>query len=162
MWTKRNLVDKAFSAITLAGYTFDMTPEEQQDALSSLDSMMAEWEYKGIRIGYAMPANPEDSDIDSPSGIPDYAVKTTYLQLAILIAPNFGKELRPTTLISARQGFDQLLNRAAYPTQQQMPDTLPRGAGNRRFGIEGYPFFQSPSRDQLLVGPGGDLDILEP
>lgn len=161
-WTKRQIVGKAFSTCGLQNYEFDIQPEESQDALSSLDSMMAEWDFKGIRLGYALPGSPDDSELDTDSGLPDYAVKTVYLNLAILIAPGLGKTIQPATVISARQGYDQLLIKAAYPQRQQLPNTLPRGAGNRHFGVEGYPFFPTPSNDQLPVTSGGDLDIVEP
>mgnify|MGYP003525752305 CR=1 FL=1 len=51
-WTKRQFVTQAFEEIGLAAYVFDLTPEQLQSALRRLDSMMASWNAKGIRLGY--------------------------------------------------------------------------------------------------------------
>jgi len=54
MMSKRQLIDAAFEELALAGYTFDIDPDEQLSALRRLDSMMATWGGPGIgiRIGY--------------------------------------------------------------------------------------------------------------
>jgi hypothetical protein len=62
-WTKRQLIEQAFAELALAGYDFDLSPEEMQGALVRLDSMIATWTSRGVRLSYAMPANPSDSDI---------------------------------------------------------------------------------------------------
>jgi hypothetical protein len=102
-WTKRQLIDEAFSELSLQGYEFDITPEEQQTALRRLDTMLATWDGLGIRVGYLLPSSPDDSDPDSDSGLPDYAVETVYLHLAMRIAAGFGKQLSADTKRSASE-----------------------------------------------------------
>lgn len=160
MWTKRQLIEEAFTELALQGYEFDISPEEQNTALRRLDTMMATWEGKGIRVGYLFPSGPDDSDPDSASGLPDSAVETVYLNLAIRLAAGFGKQLNPTTQQTARDGYDALLWRAAMPREQQMPNTLPRGAGNRVYNDQ-RPFFPRPDDNPLQINRGGGLDILE-
>ena len=163
MWTKRQLVEEAYAELALAGYVFDITPEEQQTALRRLDTMLAAWEVQGIQLGYALPANPNDSDLDQESGLPDVAVETVYLQLAMRLAPGAGKQLSPDTLRTARQGLQSLLSAAAarslVPSQQ--PGWMPRGGGNRRWWPNRSPFFCEPRRDPLPVDCGGDMTIPE-
>lgn len=161
MWTKRELIAEAFSELTLAESEFDLTPEEQETALRRLDTMMAMWDAKGIRIGYALPTGANGSDLDQPSGIPDSATETVYLNLALRIAPGFGKQLSQDTRKNARDGYDVLLWAAAQPQAQQMPNTMPRGAGNKPWSVAGRPFFPTPSNDPLQISQGGDLDFLE-
>lgn len=158
MWTKRELVAEAYGELALAGYTFDITPEEQQAALRRLDTMMATWEARGIRVGYAFPSGPGTSDLDTPSGLPDAAVETVYLNLAIRLAPGTGKQLQPSTLTNARAGYDTLLWAAAHPQQQQLPNTLPRGAGNKPWRTQ-QPFFPRPDDSPLGISQGGDLFV---
>ena len=158
-WTKRELVTEAFGELALAGYEFDITPEEQQTALRRLDTMMATWEARGVRVGYAFPACPDDSDLDTDSGLPDAAVETTYLHLAIRLAASYGKQVSMDTKRSAREGFEQLLWRAAQPIEQQQPSTMPRGAGNRLWRNSQRPFFPTPDDSPLGIGQGGDLNI---
>lgn len=159
MWTKRQLIDEAYSELALAGYVFDISPEEQQTALHRLDTMMATWEAKGIRVGYAFPAGPDDSDLDQASGLPDSAVETVYLNLAIRRAPGMGKQISSDTRRAARDGYDTLLWAAARPQEQQLPNTLPRGAGNKPWRVTTQPFFPTPCNDPLSLTQGGDLNF---
>lgn len=161
MWKKRELINEAFGELALQGYDFDLSPEEMQTALRRLDTMMATWEARGIRVGYLLPSGPSDSDLDQDSGLPDSAVETTYLNLAIRLAVGFGKTVSQDTRKSARDGYDALLWRAAQPIQQQFPNTLPLGAGNKPWRNVNRPFFPTPDKDPLQVNSGGDLDILE-
>lgn len=157
-WTKRQLIDEAFAELALQGYEFDITPEEQQTALRRLDTMMATWEAKSIRVGYSLPSSPTDSDPDQESGLPDTAVETVYLNLAGRIAAGFGKQLSADTRRNAAEGYAALMADAAMPRQQQFRSDLPRGAGNRCFPSNG-PFLPPPCRDPLQIAQGGDLDI---
>lgn len=159
MWSKLQIVSEAFSELALQGYAFDITPDEQQTALRRLDTMLATWAAKGARLGYAFPTDPTDSDLDAASGLPDYAVETVYLNLAIRLAAGLGKQLSPDTRRIARDGYDVLLWAAAQPIPQQLPHTMPRGAGNKPYGF-GRPFFSPPNTEQLSSRDPGTLDIL--
>ncbi|MCA3151814.1 MAG: hypothetical protein ING77_11610 [Rhodocyclaceae bacterium] len=158
-WTKRQIVEQAFEELALAGYVFDLTPEELQSGLRRLDTMMATWEGKGVRVGYPIPSNPDESDLDQSSGLPDKAVEAVYLNLAIRLAASFGKVLGPDTKRSAREGYDTLLWAAAQPIEQQQPDTLARGAGNKPWRTNNQPFFPRPDDSPLGITQGGDLQI---
>ncbi len=159
-WTKKQLIGAAYSELAIQGYEFDITPEEQQTALRCLDAMMATWEACGIRIGYSFPPNPDESDIDQDSGLPDSAVETTYLHLAMRLSAGIGKQLSADTKRAAAQGYASLMADAAMPRQQQFSGTLPIGAGNRSFPARG-PFYPSPCDSPFQVAQGGDLDISE-
>lgn len=155
MWTKGDLVGRAFKKIGL-GDDFNVTPEDHQDALMVLDSMMALWSGKGIRLGYAQPSDANGSSPDQDSGLPDTAQEAVYLNLAIRLAGEYGKTLDQMTMVTAKQAYDALLARAVFPTQQQFPGTLPRGAGNKpwRGGYQS-PFMPTPT-DSLTAEEGGD------
>jgi P22 tail accessory factor len=161
MWSKGQLVDDAFGEIALANSTFDIDPDERQMALRRLEAMMATWEGKGIRIGYAFAPDPSSIDASQPSGLQDTAVETVFLNLAKRLAAGFGKQLLPSTLSNAKEGYDTLLWAAAMPAEQQLPNTLPRGAGNKPWRLNDRPFMPRPDPSPLGNTPGGDLDILE-
>ena len=131
MWTKRELIREAFAELGLAAYEFDVSADEEQTALRRLDTMLATWEAKGVRIGYAFPSGPDASDPDDESGIPDAAVEAVYLNLATRLAGGFGKAVSPTLAGTAADAYNALLIRAATPAAQQLPETMPRGAGSR-------------------------------
>lgn len=159
MWTKRQIINEAFGELALSGRDFDLSAEELHAALRRLDTMMATWRSRGVRVGYAFPGEADGSNLDDASGLPDAAVETTYLNLAIRLAPGYGKQLSPDTRRTAREGYDALLLIAAQPIQQQLPSTLPRGSGNKPYGFN-RPFFSAPSDAQLQSSDPGALDIL--
>ena len=160
MWTKDQLISKAFSELALAGYVYDLSPEVREDALQTLDAMMAEWFGVGIALGYLLPATPDDSNIDDLSGIPDTANQAVYMNLAAALAAGRGKTLTARTLLTAKRGYDRLLGAAARAAARQvpMPNTMPLGAGNKPWR-GGLRFFPGPA-ETLDVTNGGDAITL--
>jgi hypothetical protein len=58
-YSKRQFISAAFEEIGLASYVFDLQPEQLQSAMRRLDAMMADWNGKGIRLGYPLPSAPK-------------------------------------------------------------------------------------------------------
>lgn len=157
-WTKRQFVTQAFEEIGLAAYVFDLTPEQMQSALRRLDSMMASWNAKGIRLGYPTPTDPQNSDLDEQTNVPDSSNEAVYLNLAIRLAPGFGKTPSPETKSSAKAAYDTLMSLAAMPVEQQLPGTMPAGAGNKPWRVYDDPFLRKPV-DPLLAGEDGTIEF---
>ena len=158
-YSKRQFVTGAFEEIGLASYVFALQPQDLETALRRLDAMMAEWNANGIRLGYPLPGSPESSDLDAESGVPDSANEAIITNLAIRLAPGFGKTLNALTAATAKTGYNTLLSRAAMPAQMQFPASLPSGAGWKSWRDYGDPFVRPPV-DRVAVGGDGDL-ILE-
>lgn len=157
-WTKRDFINQAFTEIGLAGYIFDITPEELNTALRQLDSMLASWNGRGIRLGWPMPSSPSDSDLDQLTDVNDAANEAIYYGLAVRIAPTFGKEPSGVTRFMAKQGYDLLLSLAAQPIPKQLPSTMPAGAGHKTWRLNDSPFVRPPV-DPLLDGPDTVLEF---
>ncbi len=158
-WTKLDLIGSAFEEIGLAGYEYDLTPDEQASALRRLDALMATWNGMGIRIGYALPSAPGTSDINDQSGITDNAYEAVYTALAIRLAPTFGKAVSNETRIAAKRAYDALLARVmSDPPRVQLPATMPAGAGNRRFRGTIRPFLTPPTQE-VAAGPDGNMEF---
>ena len=83
-WTKRQLVSEAFAELALAGYVFDIAPEEEQAALRRLDTLMATWSGQGVQVGYAIGLTPQSSNIDDDSGLPLVAVEAVAVTSAAI------------------------------------------------------------------------------
>lgn len=161
-WPKRTLVNMAFNDLALAGYVFDLTPDETQTAVLTMDSMVASWEAFGVRIGYNMTTDPEATDLDQPSGIPDWANMAVYKNLAIVMAASFGKAVPPSLAVAAKAAYDGMMGLvAANPPQMQFRGNLPLGAGWKRNNYMGGPFVRPPV-DLLTTGPDGLLDLEGP
>jgi hypothetical protein len=153
-YTKRQLVDAAMVEIGLASYAFDLMPEQRESALRRLDSLMAEWNARGLRLGYPIPDNPADSDIDVDSNIPDAAWEAVITNLALRLAPSYGKQVNIETKVTARHSLNTILARAALPSEMKLP-SMPSGAGNKAID---NPFTPEPSSD-LIAGPDSTLDF---
>ena len=158
MMTKRDYIEQAFTEIGLAGYIFDLTPEELNSALRQLDGMMAMWNGRGIRLGWPAPSSPQGSDLDDETNITDMANEAIYCNLAVRIAPSFGKAVMGMTPFLAKQGYDLLLSLAAAPMERQFPSTMPAGAGNKPWRTYDSPFLRPP-QDPLLAGPDGPIEF---
>lgn len=160
MWTKRSLIEQAFNEIGLAGYVFDLSPDQLQTAARQLDSMLLTWDAKGIKLGYPFALSPQNIDIDVDTFLPTAAVEAVYLNLGLRIGPGFGKTVPQETRINAKMAYDGLLAIAAFPREQQMPGTMPAGAGNKPWRRYDDNFLRQPDDGPLVVDPNGQLDFL--
>jgi hypothetical protein len=151
-WTKRQFISQAFHEIGLASYVFDLSPEQLNTALLSLDSMMASWNAKGIRVGYPLSSNPESADIASDTGVPDAANEAIYLNLALRLAPAYGKTVSPDTKFSAMVAYQGLISKVAKPIEKQYDGMLPVGAGNK----DSANFMNTPAES---LDAGGDSTL---
>lgn len=152
-WTKRQYAEDALMELGIASYVFDIEADQLEAAVRRLDTMMAEWNGRGIRLGYPLPSSPGSTNIDADAGTPDSAHDAIVTNLALRLAPSYGKQVGVETKATARHGFNTLMARAAYPPEMQLP-SMPAGAGNR-----GEVFFPKPD-SPLAVGPDGEM-VLE-
>jgi hypothetical protein len=148
MWTKRQIIEQAFEEIGLASYGFDLTADQLESALRRLDLMVASWQARNIQIGYPLPASPENSNIDEEIQTSLNNNEALVLNLAVRLAPAYGKSLSPDTKATAKLLYDQLLIEAAMPYEQQFVRTLPLGAGFKRTD---QVFVNVPDLNPLIV-----------
>jgi hypothetical protein len=157
-YSKRQFVAAAFEEIGLAAYAFDLQPQQFESALRRLDAMMASWNALGIRLGYPLPSSPQFSDLDAQSEVPDSANEAIITNLAVKIAPGYGKQVMPDTKSTAKETYNTLLSRAAVPMEQQLPGTMPSGAGNKPWRVYDDPFLRPPV-DPVLAGQDGPIQF---
>lgn len=155
-YTKRQFIEGAFEEIGLANYTFDLQPEQLQAALRRLDAMMMEWNAQGIRLGYPAPSSPQDSDLDEQANVPDSAWEAIITTLAVRIAPGYGKTVSPDTKATAKNAYNILLQRATFPLEKQLPETMPIGQGNKPWRWDN-PYVHPPV-DPVEAGSDGPLE----
>jgi len=156
-YSKLQFVQAAFEEIGLAAYVFDLQPQQIESALRRLDAMMADWNGKGIRLAYPIPSSPENSNINAETGVPDSANEAIITNLAIRLAPSYGKQVMPQTQTTARNAYQTLLSRATMPPEQQLPGTMPAGAGNKPWRLYDDPFLRRPE-EGVLAGQDGDIE----
>ena len=158
-WTKRQIVEQAYEAIGYAFYDFDMSPEQMQTGLRSLDAMAATWNGRGIRIGYPLPSSIAAGTADESAGVPDFAVEALYSNLALRIAPGAGKEVAPELRAQAGAAYKALLSRSAAPIERVTnTHAAPLGQGQKYWRTSRDPFQRA---DGLRIdnGPDSELDL---
>ncbi len=128
-WSKKQIIEQAFAEIGIASYTFDTTASERENSLRLLDTMMAEWTTDGIVFDPVYPAtiNPGSGNIDDETNAPNDAVSAMYNNLAIRMAPGFGKTASNDTKRDAKNGYSGLMRAIPVPTVQMVG--MIRGAG---------------------------------
>lgn len=130
-YTKRQFINAALEEIGIASYDFDISPEQYDSALRRLDVLMANWYAKKIILGYPLPTSPENSVIDAETTVPDSANEAIILNLAIRLAPGYGKAVSMDTKSAAKDSFNTLAGIHAMPDEMQLPSTMPAGAGHK-------------------------------
>jgi hypothetical protein len=152
--TKRFILDQAFDEIGLAGYVFNLSGSDLMSAIYKLDAMVASWESLSTSIGWVFSANPLDSDPDQQITVPDAALQPLIANLAVRLAPAFGKQVSIETKSAAIMGLNALRTRFVSIPDKVYPDNLPIGTGNR------LPLSNNfyPVTNPLEVN-GGELDV---
>ncbi len=159
-WTKGEIINDIFAMLAIHGYVSDIEPEEERLAGRIVDTMMAEWDARGIRIGYALSSSPGSLNLEQDSGVPLYAVSAVISNGAVRLAAAKGKVVTQELKAQAKTGYDQLLIDAARPQQQQLPNTLQRGQGSKPWRTRNRPYLPTPDDSPLRDSQGGDLTIL--
>jgi hypothetical protein len=153
-WTKRQIIEQAFEEIGLASYVYDLSADQLESALRRLDMMVASWHSKNIEIGYPLTTSPQNSNIDEETQTSLNSNEALALNLAVRLAPSYGKTLAPETKVAAKALYDQLLVDAAAPIEQQYVKTLPLGAGYKRTE---RVFVDTPNLNPLQVGENDQM-----
>lgn len=151
MTTKRQIVELAYASVGLAGFAVDLQPEQMEHARRILDSQMATWAVKGIRLGWPIPSSPDAGDLDDETNLPDWAFQATYLNLGIAIAPMHGKAVTPDFKALARSAYDAMLISVVQPVSRQMPGGYPLGSGHKTYS--GAPWSADPESN---ISTGND------
>jgi len=125
--TKREIIQAAFNELGMGGSGMDMSAEDFADVQVRLDGLMAQWHSQGIELGFPIGIATEP---DTDTNLPPDAEIAVICNLALQIAPSYGKAASPQTLINARQGFRVLLNKTTeIPKKRINTSAIPAGAG---------------------------------
>lgn len=126
-YTKRKIVQSALTELGLGNYAFDLSVDQLDEALTRLSTMMAEWKGRGIDLGYTFA---DDNEANDEVGIPDWSRDAVITNLAIRLAPAYGKSLNMATLTTARQTWNTVLTRTTKHPQRRLSEFL-SGAGSK-------------------------------
>lgn len=137
---KRQIIKQAYGGCGQSFTEFDISSEEMIAGLQLLNNAMAALEdEQGIVLGYNYPNAGSDGSPEDESGIPAGAVKAIVGHLARELAPTIGKTITPDA--SFARAWTNLLSKYTTVPQMEMGRNTVRGAGNRRYGLGGAPYF---------------------
>lgn len=126
---KRDIVERAFGLLGMAGYEFGREPEEVAFAIGELETLMAEWETDFGFTGYAY--SDEAGDGAEASGIARADVNGVAAGLAEAIAAINGKTLSPEANRKIARAVAGL--KARYASIPTMPYGRTIGGMGRRY-----------------------------
>lgn len=138
--TKRLVVDMAYDEVRMAVPEFQVNPNELNTVLTKLDMLMDEWKVSGIDLGYNAPSIPGNGDLEDPIGIPNAALHSVALYLALRVSPAFGKTLSGETRAAMALSMSNLRGMTAHIPNMRLPRTTPLGQGNRYLFFNNFPF----------------------
>lgn len=149
-WSKQDVINQAFSEIGMGSFQYDLQPEDNQTALRKLDAMMATWGgTQGIRIGYA--GGDGKGELTPSTMVPDWAYEALYLNLALRLCPDYGKQPSPLTVMGAKNALDAVRVRTVQIKPRHINGYA--GAGNSVWGAEPLP----GEIDPVATGPDNTL-----
>lgn len=151
-YTKQQFVEAALNEIGISG---DLQQADLINGCNRLDAMMAEWDASGIHVGYPI-STPAATNPAEETSVYPYAVDAVTLNLAIRLAPSFGRTPMPETKASAKSAKDVVILRMTSPATMTMPNTMPSGAGNKPQNCINGPFL-TPAADGIDVADEGPL-----
>lgn len=136
--TKGDLVTAALRKLAVANDATltDIEPSSFADATFDLEMMMAEWalnEALGLDVGYLFAAEGVDPDPGDAHGLETYALKPVIVNLAVVIAPDYG--VMPSELLTsmAQSGYEMLVKSTTWKRTPclRYRNRVPIGSGNR-------------------------------
>lgn len=129
--TKRQIIEMAYEECSLSGYEFDVSPDEIFTGLRKLDALMAEWRASDKDLNYNAPATFGDGDLEDYAGIPDAAISGVSISLAMSIAPQMGKAMKPESKQRLASGMQVIRAMCARVRDVGWARGTVSGAGNR-------------------------------
>ena len=135
MTTRATILSRALGRLAMGDYQFDVTPDERAATRTSLDAMMAEWDAVGITLGYT--TSDGDNDADDMT-TPPWADQAIWSNLALRMAPDFGKMPSPDLKRDARRGMDLVTSKTLVIPAQVRARGSVHGGGERFYRRHGW------------------------
>jgi hypothetical protein len=127
-YKKGEIVQASLDAIGISDYEFDVTPGELESGVRKLDAMMGYLSDKGVILSYPISDKYDGSASDEESNIPDVAIEAVITNLALRLAPSYGKQVPMELRSTAKTSLNQLYAVSAAPRKRPIP-SIPKGAG---------------------------------
>jgi hypothetical protein len=128
--TAAQLLKQSLQEILVQASEAPLEADDYRDAIFVLNSWMAGLEADGVDLGYT----PVDSLSDVIT-VPDGAIMGMVSNIAILIAPQYGRPISLELSNKAKKGMATIYRLGQTVAITEYPSTLPRGSGNTADGL---------------------------
>lgn len=129
---KSELIKGAYEELRISGITVNPGKEDNEMALRKLEGFCAEFEARGICLGYNFEDRP---DMSAPSGIDKAHEDSVQVVLGSKLLSQFGKALTGEFKLKTDAAYSFLVSSTAQVNEVQYPSRQPIGSGNNvRFG----------------------------
>ncbi len=153
MITKGDIANRALECLRISGLTSKASPSDTRLALQAMEAMMLSWTNKGLNLSWIKSPYFTDPDPQEDSGISDASYEAVYVNLAVRLAPEFGKT--PNQLDAMAKELYAGLFDTTLPVQQNN-EYMPLGSGNRR-GV--YATVYQSSSETIDIENDGNITI---
>lgn len=149
------LITASFRKLAIRASESSLTEQEKTDALFELNNMMAQYETEGFHLAYT-PVSSTSDEITTP----EWSHRWMILSLAVLIAPEYGKQPSPVILADLSVAYKAIQNVLISAPRVKLPPDMPIGGGNQGIGqrdLGGRRFVGDQTSEDILTGGGDGL-----
>jgi len=143
------LIVDALQELLIQASEAPIEADEAQTAIRYLNRMMARLDSQGISLGYT-----QISDLGDSITVPDGAVEGIIKNLAVMLAPQYDKQISQALVEGARAGLDAMRKLSISILPTSYADTLPMGSGNENGSILTSHFYPETAA-QIANETGG-------
>ena len=129
---------------------------EYQDAVFAMNNYMFALDANGLSLGYT-----EVTGIGDTITVPPGAIQGMVANIAIMLAPQFGRPITQELALKARTGMQAMINLGVDTPILSLPDTLPIGSGNEdpESAWNDYRFYPDANADNALTEAGENIGL---
>lgn len=135
MATAEQVIKYALQEIITQASESALEPDEYQDCIFALNTMMLEYDADGIHLGFT-----EVTNLSNVITVPSGAISGIVSNLALRVAPQFQGAITGELINKAAQGYKVMCKLGVTIQPTQFSSLVPIGSGNyRRLGSNFYP-----------------------
>lgn len=136
MTTALEVAERALKRILVQADDAPLDPSDYADFYDSMNAFMEALEAENVILGYTPVSNPAD-EVTIPAG----AIRGLVANMALEVAPDYGKSTPPELQQQAMDGLRVMRRLGRVRIKQSYPTNLPLGAGQQDFTLDTDPFY---------------------
>jgi hypothetical protein len=134
--TKQKVIEMALSKISVVQDIIDLTANEIELCLNTLDTTLYEWQALELIVLADPSGDFPTSDLSDEFSIEPYAIAPLAATVGLTLCSDFSKPVSPTLLREVTNGQRLVYRKTAkVPAERALPYGIPLGSGNINYEI---------------------------